>query len=92
MRACNRLPVHWQYDDDWPQKGRQYPAHNFSKVNANGDGSVSIDEQNRAIGANPGVRALFQKLDTNGDGFLSEPELQHSHGVPLISDSRLILI
>jgi len=60
------------------------PAISFSKADTNGDGSVSIDELDHALAANPGVRVLFQNIDRDHDGFLSDSELRNSHGVPLI--------
>lgn len=56
---------------------------NFSAVDANGDGRVSLDELKQALHANPDVNQLFQKLDKDQDGFLSESELQENDAAPL---------
>jgi Ca2+-binding EF-hand superfamily protein len=50
-------------------------SFNFSEIDSNGDGQVSLDELEQALRANNGVVAQFRKLDQDGDGFLSESEL-----------------
>ena len=55
----------------------------ISKVDANGDGSLSLDEITSGLGANTSSTAsgssafsgAFAKLDANGDGALSASEL-----------------
>jgi hypothetical protein len=59
-------------------------THAIDHADADGDRQVTHGELVQAIRANPGVRALFQKHDKDGDDFLSESELRDLHGVPLI--------
>jgi len=52
----------------------------ISAVDANGDGSLSLDEVEKALGqdsnsASSGLTQAFAQLDTNGDGNLSQDEL-----------------
>lgn len=48
------------------------PPPAFSKLDANGDGSLDADEFAKATAA--GVKQKFEKLDSNGDGKLSKSE------------------
>jgi EF hand len=60
------------------------PSITCSEADTAGDGQLSREELQEAPREHTGVRALFQKLDENDDGFLSEAELQRFKGVPLI--------
>ena len=66
------------------------PSGLFSKLDANGDGSISKSEFENALGQagvdTTSADALFNKLDANGDGTISQSELTpksgayHHHG------------
>ena len=66
-----------------------FPAIDFSQADINGDGKISLEELEQALGANAEVKALIHKLDKDGDGLLSESELWYA---PCRSvGSRLVL-
>lgn len=66
------------------QSGANGPGGLFSKLDTDGDGSISKTEFEKALGK-AGVNtssadALFAKLDTNGDGKISQSELTKARG------------
>ena len=64
----------------------QSPSQLFSKLDSDGDGSISKSEFESALGGagvdTSSADALFAKLDANGDGSISQSELakaKHGH-------------
>jgi len=55
---------------DAPAKGNARPAGAFRRFDQDGDGKVSREE------APPNLKRNFEKLDTNGDGYLDPAELR----------------
>ncbi|MCF2948988.1 EF-hand domain-containing protein [Paraglaciecola aquimarina] len=49
----------------------QQPEDNFSKLDTNNDGLISIDEAK----SDPTLAQVFTELDTDEDGYLSKDEL-----------------
>ena len=63
-------------------KPKRDPAEIFKKLDANGDGKVSLEEFKAGpAGKKDPAKAeeIFKKKDTNGDGFLSLEEFS-AHG------------
>jgi hypothetical protein len=52
----------------------------FSKLDTNHDGQVSVTEIKKPLGEDPQMKKTFQKLDKNNDGYLSGAELNEVEG------------
>ena len=70
--ACSKPAANGDQATDQAGAGGGGHGGGFQRMDANGDGKVSLDEFVQ------GRRAQFKRLDTNGDGKLSMDEIQAS--------------
>jgi len=62
-------------------------AEDFDALDTNHDNQISADEWHHNLGTSRVIVHLFQHLDANRDGFLSNDELQRSPLAPILSIS-----
>lgn len=59
-----------------PGKGEAQALQIFNLLDANGDGRISRAEAEVAIRIKPSLADLFQRTDTNHDGYLTQDEIR----------------
>ena len=59
-----------------PSKGEAQALQLFNMLDANGDGRISRAEADVAIRLMPSLADLFERTDTNHDGYLTQDEIR----------------
>ena len=59
-----------------PSKGEAQALRLFKLLDANGDGRISRAEADVAIRLKPSLAELFERTDTNHDGYLTQDEIR----------------
>ena len=59
-----------------PGKGEALALRLFKLLDANGDGRISRAEADVAIRIKPSLAELFERTDTNHDGYLTQDEIR----------------
>ena len=61
--------------EEWRKQNTSGPASKFQGADRNGDGKVSRSESDAKLGQDGSMKKLFQKIDTDRNGRLSEAEI-----------------
>ena len=59
-----------------PSQGEAHALQLFKLLDANGDGRISRAEAEVAIRLKPSLAELFERTDTNHDGYLTQDEIR----------------
>lgn len=59
-----------------PSRGEAQALQLFNMLDADGDGRISRAEANVAIRIKPSLAELFERTDTNHDGYLTQDEIR----------------
>ena len=66
---------------EWRQMNPKDPVSEFNKADSNGDGLITRTEADAAFDREGSMKKLFNKIDTDNNGSLSEAEINvfHTH-------------